>query len=189
MTSCRRTPSLHSCCPRTSGSRTPQPQRYPSFHPALAYQSLNLVCPVCPAHHLAPGRRQRAAQSACRGWDLHILNQHHQTTTPAQRTACMHVCMHESTRCWGLLAARPHGTAITPLHSPEIVGQIFRDLSATACLSAPPNLEEKWIGSARLDPGPVQPQPGSCPLALATRDRPYPRLTFVEGGWTCSDET
>lgn len=119
----------------------------------------------------SPSSRTRPT-TTCSAVSMQRLGSSHPQPTPPNNKNntcapyCMHaycICMHESTRCWGLLFARPHGTAITPLHSPEIVGQIFRDLSATACLSAPPNLEEKWIGSARLDPGPAQPQPGSCP--------------------------
>lgn len=82
----------------------------------------------------------------------HARSQHAATGVPStfltitlldHRAACKRTSRPDA-GCWVLglllLAARPHGTAITPLHSPEIVGQIFRDLSAIRCLSAPPNL-------------------------------------------------
>lgn len=76
-------------------------------------------------------------------------------------------------------AARPRGTAITPLHSPEIVGQIFRDLSATEALSAPPNLGRS--GSAASASTPARPSLPAC-SPLATCDRPYPRFVHIRRG-------
>lgn len=72
-------------------------------------------------------------------------------------------------------AARTHGTAVTPSHSPEIVGQIFRDLSATAAYQ---RLPASSRGVDRRRPrrrprlNPAQPQPAcfSPPPSLLVTD-------------------
>lgn len=122
-----------------------------------------------------PTTDQTCAQSACSDRDS--------STITVWATV-----LHESTGCWGwgwgwglgLPAARPDGTAITPLHSPEIVGQIFRDLSAIRCLSAPLDLVRSGSAAPASTPRLVQPA-SSCSLPLAQGPRYL--VTDHSRGW------
>lgn len=80
-------------------------------------------------------------------------------------------------------AARTHGTAVTPSHSPEIVGQIFRDLSATAAYQRlPASCARSGSAAPASTPrlNPAQPQPAcSPPPSLLVTDHSRGWLSIV----------
>jgi hypothetical protein len=189
MTSCRRTPSssasaVSRCRPtRTRCRWSPQRlNRNATRPPSLPPWPIRASIVVFPSHE-ADGWLcvHCAAQSA-----MHHHHHRHRRrdihSTAARMSRQKRLWVGEPGGPGGLGLLGPHGTAVTPLHSPEIVGQIFRDLSAylLACLfSAAPTLKRSGSASPAVELAP----PVQHQLSLATRDQP---ANHTRGWWYLS---